>query len=199
MAHSDVAAFCAACIAALPQFQETEEKKFPQNKFLWLDSRSAQASIKNKLDIIKVGYKFLPDEIYITSFEEGSVIARTGVDLLALTVTFNDRFDIGELQKKRRHENTYEQDFVTEYTRCILRISAIRRELKQTHSARSVPVRILRVAISQLQRNFDQARKDLRTLVDFGSPREALEDAQIIVSNLRNTLSKLTRIEGGGA
>lgn len=199
MAQLDVTTFCAACIAALPEFEKKERLEFPQNKFLWLDSRSAQASIKKKLDVIKVGYKFLPDEIYITCFEEGSVIARTGVDLLALTVTFNDRFDIRELQKKRRQENTYEQDFVTEYTRCILRISAILRELKQTRSAHSVSVRVLRVAISQLQRNFDQARKDLRTLVDFGSPKETQEDARMIVSNLRSTLSKLRKIEEGGA
>ncbi len=199
MAHSDVAAFCAACIAALPQFREIEEDEFPQNKFLWIDSRSIQASIKTKLDILKAEYRFLPDEIYITSFEEGTVVARPGIDLLALTVTFNDHFDIRELQKKCPDENNYEQEFVNEYTRCIVRLSAIRRELKQTWNAHIVPIGMLQAAISQLEREFEQARKDFRILVDFGSPKEAQEDARMIVSNLRSTLSKLRKIQEGGA
>ena len=199
MAQLDVATFCAACIAALPEFSEREKLEFPQNKFLWDDSLSIQAGIRNKLDIIKARYKFLPDEIYITSFEEGTVVARPGIDLLALTVTFNDHFNVRQLQEKLPNENNYEQEFVNEYTRCILRLSAIHRELKQTWSARTVPVRLFRVAVSQLQKEYDQARKDLRTLVEFGSPKETQEDAQMIVSNLRNILSKLTRIEEGGA
>ena len=115
MAQLDVATFCAACIAALPEFSEREKLEFPQNKFLWDDSLSIQAGIRNKLDIIKARYKFLPDEIYITSFEEGTVVARPGIDLLALTVTFNDHFNVRQLQEKLPNENNYEQEFVNEY------------------------------------------------------------------------------------
>ena len=199
MAQSDVAAFCAACIAALPEFSEREKLEFPQNRFLWADSQSIQAGIRKKLDIIKAEYTFLPDEIYITSFEEGTVVARPGIDLLALTVTFNDHFDIRELQKKCPDENNYEQELVNEYTRCIRRLSAIRKELKQTWKAHIVPIGMLRAAISQLEREFEQARKDFRILVDFGSPKEVQEDARMIVSNLRSTLSKLRKIQEGGA
>lgn len=199
MAQLDVATFCAACIAALPEFSERETLEFPQNKFLWVDSMSIQARIKNKLDILKVEHHFLPDEVYITSFEEGTVVTRLGIDLLALTVTFNDDFDIKELQKKSPYENNYEQEFVNEYTRCILRLSAIRKELKQTWKAHVVSSSTLRVAILLLQRDYDRVRKDLRTLAEFGSPKETQEDARRIVSNLRNILSKLRRIEEGGA
>jgi hypothetical protein len=202
----EVPAFLYKCVATLDDFQEEEKQKYPENQLLYRSALDIMRDFNFELDAVKRDLEIIPDEVYISFFDNGSLAVNMGETLLKLRIDFQLSIDVRSASRLNRRWGktfSYEHEFCQEYNRCRRQYNHFLAELKQAHNARDCSYGELMQAMDYVTRAQSEALVRLSTmgsLGSLGSPRltqryrrgttAQIDNMQLILTRLKRTAGR---------